>query len=266
MNTIQLLLFVVVALVLWGAAHAALRHWCQSHTIWDYQTALHYKNGQFVQTLTPGRHRLWGRGHTVVVYENRVMELVVQSQELITSDSATIKLSAVAHYRIGDARRFHETVADGHQALYTQVQLALREVLGSLDLDAVLAEKGGFSKPLLEAICKSGVPEAMGIELQRVVLRDLMLSGELKAAFASVLGARKEAQAKQERARGDAAALRTMANAARVLENNPELLRLRYLDTLKELGAGYGSSLFIGLPDDLAKAALVDSGKRQGSV
>ena len=76
-----------------------------------------------------------------------------------------------------------------------------------------------------------------------------------------VLTARKEAQAKQETARGDAAALRTMANAARVLENNPELLRLRYLETLREVGAGHGNTLFIGMPDELASLAVTASNK-----
>ena len=219
MDTSILLFLVFLTLLVIGAVGASLWKRCnRSVIVWDYQTALHYKDGKFVRTLDSGKHRLWGAGHAVVVYEDRVMELVVQSQELITADSATLKLSAVARYRIEDARRFHEASEDSRQALYTQVQLALREVFGTL-------------------------------------------GGEIKAAMVSVLTARKEAQAKQERARGEAAALRAMANAARVCENNPELLRLRYLETLKEIGAGHGNSLFIGVPQELASLAVATSNK-----
>ena len=79
-----------------------------------------------------------------------------------------------------------------------------------------------------------------------------MLGGDLKGVYSSVLTARKEAQAKQETARGEAAALRTLANAARAFENNPELFRLRYLDMLKEAGtSGFGNQLVIGVPEEL---------------
>ena len=78
-----------------------------------------------------------------------------------------------------------------------------------------------------------------------------MMAGELKGVYAGVITARKEAQAQQERARGEAAALRTYANAARVFDNNPDLFRLRYLETLKELGTGYGNQLIVGVPEEL---------------
>ncbi len=260
MNTMNLIislslaifLICVIATMLWN-------RFTQRVLVWDFQTVLHYKNGKYAGTLEPGMHRLWGTGHSVVAFDKRVIELVVQGQELITADSATLKLSAVVHYWVDDARKFHEAVEDGRQALYTQVQLALREVLGALELDVILAEKAGFAVALLESVRANLVTEALGIEIKRVVLRDLMLGGELKSALSSVLTSRKEAQAKQEKARGDAAVLRTMANAARVFENNPELLRMRYLDTLKELGSGYNNALYIGLPEDVVRLATAVS-------
>ena len=221
-----------------------------THTVWDYQTGLHYRYGRFIENLEAGRHRFWGAGHSVIVLDNRIAELVVQGQELITADSATVKLTAVAQWKIADPKYYTDASDNPNQALYTRVQLALRKVVTGLELDEVMEQKAAFGETLLGLVKESARVE-LGIEVLTVEIRDVMLAGEVKNAFSSVLLAKKEAQAKQERARGEAAALRTMANAARAFENNPELFRLRYLETLKEASAGYGNQLIIGVPDEL---------------
>lgn len=250
METAIIIATVIVATILFVAGIATVKSYVETVTVWDFQTGLHYRHGRYVGTLDAGRHRFWGRGHTVILFDNRIAELVVQGQELITSDSATVKLTAVAQWKIADALKFHTGADDARQALYTLIQLALREVFGALELDAVIEQKADFGKTLLGAVSETALND-LGIEVQRVEVRDVMLGGELKSVYAGVISARKEAQAQQERARGDAAALRTFANAARVFENNPELFRLRYLETLKEAGAGYGNQLIIGVPEEL---------------
>ncbi|MCB1088182.1 MAG: slipin family protein [Verrucomicrobiae bacterium] len=240
---------ILAAVLVYLAAARLLREITESVTIWDYQTALHFKNGRFVKTLEAGKFRLWGRGHRVIVYDNRISELVVSGQELITADSATLKLTAVAQWKIADALKFHLAAEDSRQALYTRVQLALRQVVGSLNLDTILERKGGFGPELATALQESAARD-LGITLSKVEIRDLMLGADLKSVYSSVLTARKEALAKLEKARGEAAALRTLANAARVFENHPDLFRLRYLETLREAGAGYGNQLIVGVPEE----------------
>ncbi len=251
---ITAIIILVIAVTAAGAAFRLINESVETVTVWDYQTALHFRHGRFVETLAAGKHRLWGRGHTVFVYDTRLTELVVASQEVITADSATLKLSAVAQWKIADARKYHEATQDPNQALYSRIQLALRQVIGGLELDAIIEQKARFGRDLLELVRDTALNE-YGMAVETVDLRDLMLGGDLKAAYAGVLHARKESQAKQERARGDAAALRTLANAARVFENNPELFRLQYLETLKQAGtAGYGNQLIIGVPEELLGA------------
>jgi regulator of protease activity HflC (stomatin/prohibitin superfamily) len=250
METGIIIATIVAAIVLRAVSVKLVNDYVETVTIWDYQTGLHFKNGCYLESLDAGKHRLWGRGHSVIVFDKRSSELVVQGQELITSDGATVKLTAVARWKITDALKFHLGVDNAHEALYTLVQLAMRRVIGGLDLDAVIEQKADFGNKLLKEL-KADAFDELGIEVDRIEIRDVMLSGELKSSYAGVITARKEAQAQQERARGDAAALRTFANAARVYENNPELFRLRYLETLKEAGTGYGNQLIIGVPGEL---------------
>ena len=249
---------IVAALIVWGLALNLWKTHTRTVTIWDYQVGLHFKHGRLVKTLEAGKHRFWGAGHEVIVYDTRLAELVVQGQELITADSATVKLTAVARWKVGDAAKFHAGAEDAHQALYTLIQLALRQVIGGLELDAVIEQKAGFGDALTKAVQETALAD-LGADVQRIEIRDVMLGGDLKGVYAGVITARKEAQAKQERARGEAAALRTLANAARAFENNPELFRLRYLETLKEAGtSGYGNQLIIGVPEELMSAVKKD--------
>lgn len=230
-------------------ARRLLHEATESVTIWDYQSGLHFKDGRYVESLAPGKHRFWGRGHRVVVYDNRISELIIQSQELLTADSATLKLTAVAQWRIADARRYHVAAEDARQALYTRIQLALRQTIGDLTLDQIIERKAGFGAELLTRVHDQAATD-LGIEVAAVDIRDTMLGSELRSAYSGVLTARKEAQTKLEKARGEAAALRTLANAARLFDDHPGLLRLRALETIKEAGAGYGNQLIVGLPEE----------------
>lgn len=249
MEILIAIITITVAVVLWIIGWRLTREMVQTVTVWDFQTGLHFRNGRFVEIVEPGKHRYWGRGHQVIVEDKRISELVVQGQEVVTSDSATVKLTAVAQWKIADPAKFHLGAEDARQALYTQVQMAMRRVFGGVELDELIDRNADFGQALLSDVKERAFAE-LGIELLRVELRDLMLSGELKASYASVLTARKAAQAQQEKARGDAAAMRTFANAARVYRDNPELIRLRYLETLEQAGAGYGNQLIIGVPEE----------------
>ena len=219
-------------------------------TLWDYETGLHFKNGKFVGPLDPGRTTLWGTGHELIRYDNRLQELVIQGQELLTGDKATVKLSLVIVYRINNARRFHDAATSPLQSIYTQAQLVLRKLVGGETLEQILDNKTVLAVNLTDQVKETA--EAIGIEITEMAVRDIMVSSELRSAYTQVITAREAARAELEKARGEAASLRTLANAARVFEKNPDLLQLRYLQTLEEIGSrGTGAkTLVMGRPED----------------
>jgi hypothetical protein len=87
--------------------------------------------------------------------------------------------------------------------------------------------------------------EELGLRLISVGLKDIMFPGKLKDVFAQVVSARKEGLAALYKARGETAALRNLANAAKMIESNPSLMQLRILQAL---GGSSGNSLVLGLP------------------
>ncbi len=217
-------------------------------TLWEREAGLLFRHGKFERELGAGRHRLWGAGYEVLRFDTRWRELQVAGQEMLTADRATVRLTAVAVYRIAEARLFHSVAEDATRVLYTAVQLALRDLAGAEGTEALIERKADLGASLVERL--AGTAGELGVELREVAVRDLTLGGDLKRSFAAVVQARAESQAAVEKARGESAAIRTLANAARSFEANPHLLQLRYLQVLEDKGAGYGSTFVLGDPSD----------------
>jgi len=227
----------------------ANRH--KESTVWQYQVGLHFNKGRLIEQLEPGRHVFFGKSHEVFTFDTRRQELVVQGQDLITADKATVKITAVLIYRIIDAEKMYGAASDPAQALYTATQLALREVIGTEEIDVFIENKATYGAALTKSV--SVTAEALGLSVERVEIRDVILGRDLKSVYTGVLRARKEALAELEKARGEAAALRTLANASRVFEKNPALLQLRYMQSLEQITEGsHGNTIILGRPEDVS--------------
>jgi regulator of protease activity HflC (stomatin/prohibitin superfamily) len=218
-----------------------------SFVIQDHETALLFQHGRYLRALEAGKHRLWSAGHEVKRIDNREQMLQVQGQELLTADQVVLKVSAVATFRVADALTMHRATQDAAAVLYSEVQLALRQIVAAEAAEAFLQQKAGHGTKLLELITDRA--QSLGLKVDRIDIRDVMLPADLKRSFMSALQQRQEAQAGLEKARAETAALRTLANAAKLMRDNPELLQLRYLQTLQEVGTGFGNTLVLGLTD-----------------
>ena len=137
--------------------------------------------------------------------------------------------------------------SNAYETLYSAVQIALRNVIGATGIEDVLGQKADLGKNFKELV--DPVAKQFGYELDAVQVRDLMIVGDLKRVFTQIMSAKQEAPACLEKARGEAAAIRVMGNAARVYENSPALLQLQFLKTLE--GAGYNNQLIMGPLDPL---------------
>ena len=213
----------------------------------DSSAALLFQHGKFVQQLAPGRYRLWKGGHQVVQYDLRLQQAIIQGQDLLTSDQVSLKISTALMFRVADPLVSYRAVADPTAVVYLEVQLALRQLVASMTSEEFLKSKASHGTALQETLRPRA--EALGLVIDRIEVRDVMLPAELKKAFMAALQQRQEANASLEKARAETAAIRTLANAAKLMRENPELLQLRYLQTLGDIGAGKCSTLVLGLTD-----------------
>lgn len=200
---------------------------------------LYYLNGNFQETLSPGRYAFFKSAGVVKIVPVDLRERVldVGGQDIITEDKVSLRLNAVATYRVADPRLFADVAEDAVQALYREAQLALRATVGTRGIDTLLAEKDAVTDELAAALRSRAA--ALGIAVIGAGIRDIILPGEMKELMNRVTEAKKAAEANLIARREETAAMRNQANTAKVLENNPTLMRLRELEVLEKI-AGQG--------------------------
>jgi regulator of protease activity HflC (stomatin/prohibitin superfamily) len=204
-----------------------------------------YHHGVFVRLINAGRHVIWGFGWSVNTVDLRKTSVVVPGQEVLTSDSVGLKLSLLMTYQVADpAKATHES-QNWYSDLYNAAQLAARAVVGGVTVEALLTQRLDIGAQLLARVQPEGAK--IGISVLALEVKDAMLPNDLKRAFSEVLKAKQEGQAALERARGESASLRNLANAARVLDGNPALMNLRLMQSLAS-AQNAGSTLVVGMP------------------
>jgi regulator of protease activity HflC (stomatin/prohibitin superfamily) len=216
--------------------------------IHETEVGLRYRRGRYERLLEPGAHWLLGPGLRVQRVDARRRLMVVNSQEVLTSDSVQLRLSAVVAFRVADPPRAMHDVESYEQELHVAAQLALRTTVGEATAEDLLERRLDLGERLAELVSERAA--AVGLEVFEIDLRDVMLPGDVKAAFTEVLRARAEGRAALERARGESAALRNLANAARLIDANPALMNLRLLQTIAQDSAVPGTTRFVvNLPE-----------------
>ena len=203
-------------------------------------------DGKYVETLSPGRYAFWKNTAQVktVTVDVRETMIDVVGQDIMTNDKVTLRMNAVATYRVVDPRQAVSTVDDVKQALYREVQLALRAVVGARELDALLADKDVVAREVEEQVRKR-VGE-LGLELVSVGVRDIILPGEMKDLMNKVTEAKKAAEANLIVRREETAAMRSQVNTAKLLQDNPTLMRLRELEVLEKIAATSKLNVVLG--------------------
>lgn len=238
-------LLAIAVVVILGAV--LLQSLVSRTTVYEWERGLEYASGRFQRVLDPGVHVRFRLSSFIRRIDIRPRFAIVQGQEILTSDGVPLKVSLIAHHVVTDPVAAVTQVADHESALHLLLQRAAREAVGQRQMDDVLAGRASIGDDIAARVRED--VGALGIELRDVSVRDVMLSGDLKRTFAQVVQARQEGLAALERARGETAALRNLANAAKQIEGNPALYQLRLLQLL---ASQPGHTIVLGSPDGSA--------------
>ncbi len=222
-----LIVLALVALLAIAIVYANVRI-----TIFEYERGVRFRRGRFSRVLDPGVYWYLPAFTRIQKIDVRPARLAVAGQEVLSADGVAVKASVAATYRVADPQRAILSADDYRAAVYSELQLALRAVVSDTKVEDLLQQRAGMSARL--KTIPAAALEAIGIELQDAAVRDLTLPGELKKIFSQVVKARQEGLAALERARGETAALRNLANAAQMIDRNPNLVQLRLLQVLAQ--------------------------------
>lgn len=231
--------FAIIGLVL---AVLTSKYWkIRAVFVLPYQKGVLTRKGSFVSVLEPGRYRLTPSS-AITQVDMRLQVLTVNGQEVLSEDGISVKISVAGEYCVTDPKQYLYATAQPVSSLYLYAQTAVRETMAGQSFDNLLKVRAELDGKLLAIVGPQA--QAIGLQLQRLQIRDVMLSGEMKRALGAQIAARQEGLAALERARGETAALRNLANAARLMEESPALVQLRALQTVE---GSKGNTLVLGV-------------------
>ena len=208
----------------------------------SHERVLAYRDGRLERVLPPGRHRRRTRTQLVRI-DVRQRIVTLAPQEVLTSDGVSLRVTAAAVWQVTDPVAFHETSESPDAVVYLAAQMGLREALAGLDVDTVLTS-GRLVVAQAVTATAAAAGQGVGITVREAVLKDVLLPPELRAAYAQLVSARQRGKAQLEAARAETAALRSLANGGKLLDQHPSLAKLRMVEALPP-----GASLKITLGD-----------------
>jgi regulator of protease activity HflC (stomatin/prohibitin superfamily) len=218
----------------------------------EYERGVIFRLGRLIGPKGPGLFFIIPFVDKMVKVDLRVVTLDVPSQEAITRDNVTVKVNAVAYFRVVDPSNAIVKVEDFRKATYQIAQTSLRSVLGQSDLDDLLSHRDKINQQLQQIIDEQTEP--WGIKVSIVEVKDVELPDTMKRAMAKQAEAEREKRAKIIHAQGEFEASKQLTTAAEVLSHEPTAIQLRYLSTLVEIAAEKNSTIIFPVPLELVKA------------
>ena len=235
----------------------------------EYERGVIFRLGRLVGAKGPGLFFIIPFIDRMVKTDLRVVTLDVPAQEAITNDNVTVKVNAVAYFRIIDPQKAVVQVEDYRRATFQISQTSLRSVIGEAELDELLAHRERINEKLATIIDEQTEP--WGIKVSLVEVKDVELPPAMQRAMARQAEAEREKRAKIIHAEGEFQAAQQLREAAHTMAEEPTALQLRYLQTLTEIAAEKNSTLIFPVPIDIisaftsmAKSFSKSAGKDEG--
>ena len=218
----------------------------------EYERGVIFRLGRLQGPKGPGIFFIIPIVDKMVKVDLRVITLDIPSQEAITRDNVTVRVNAVAYFRVVDPSDAIVQVEDYERATWQIAQTSLRSVLGQSDLDELLIHRDEINQKLQQIIDEQTEP--WGIKVSIVEVKDVELPDTMKRAMARQAEAEREKRAKIIHAEGEYGAAQQLQDAAGVISGQPAALQLRYLQTLTEIAVEKNSTIIFPVPIDFFKA------------
>ncbi len=217
----------------------------------EYERGVIFRLGRVIKTKGPGLIIIIPIVDKIVKVSLRLVAMDVPPQDVITKDNVSIKVNAVIYFRVMEP---NNAIIEVENFLFATSQLAqttLRSVCGQVELDDLLSEREKINSTLQGILDKHTDP--WGIKVSTVEVKHIDLPQEMQRSMAKQAEAERERRAKVINAEGELQAAGKLSEAAKIIEQYPAALQLRYLQTLKEVSAENNSTTLFPIPIDLFK-------------
>lgn len=214
----------------------------------EYERGVIFRLGRLVGARGPGLTILIPGIERMERIDLRTVTMDVPSQDVITRDNVSVKVNAVLYFRVVNPSRAVVEVENYLIATSHLAQTTLRSVCGQCELDELLAERDKINSQIQEILDSQTDP--WGIKVVAVELKHIDLPPDMQRAMAREAEAERDRRAKVITAEGEFQASLKLAEAAKVIAENPGALQLRYFGTLTEMAQENESVTVFPLPAD----------------
>ena len=232
--------------------------------LFEYQRGVIFRLGRLTSAKGPGLVFLVPFGiERMRKMDLRIVALDIPPQDTITRDNVSVTVNAVVYFRVTDPSKAVVEIEDYYFATSQLAQTTLRSVIGQSELDEILVERDQINRVVRDIIDQGTDP--WGIEVTAVEVKDIGLPQEMKRAMARQAEAERERRGKVIAAAGEAEAAIKLAEAARLIQDHPVAIQLRFLQTAVEIAAENNSTIVLPIPMDLFKPIL-EAGERNKAM
>ena len=215
----------------------------------EYERGVIFRLGRVIKAKGPGLIILIPLIDRMMRVSMRLVATDVDPQDVITRDNVSVKVNAVIYFRVIDPVKAIVEVENYAYAMSQLAQTTLRSVCGQAELDELLSDREKINAKLQEILDTHTDP--WGIKVANVELKHIDLPSEMQRAMARQAEAERERRAKVINAEGEYQAADRLADAAKIIDQHPMALQLRYLQTMREMAAENNSTTIFPLPIDL---------------
>lgn len=218
----------------------------------EYERGVLFRFGKFKRILNPGWRLIFPIIDSMKKVDIRTKAVDVPEQDAITKDNVSIRINAVLYYKIFDASKAIIAVENYKYAVAQLAQTTMRNAVGAVSLDELLAERDKISEEICKIVDEATDP--WGVKVENVELKDISLPEEMKRVIARVAEAEREKEAVITKAKGEVEASENLAKAATLMSKTPGAMHLRTLSTISDLSSDQSNTIVFALPIEVLEA------------
>ena len=218
----------------------------------QYQRGVRFTLGRYTGIMQPGWRIVVPIFQSYRKVDMRVKAVDVPDQKAITRDNVSVLVNAVIYYRVESADKAILEVEDFFYAISQYAQTTMRNIVGEVSLDELLANREKLAERIREIVDKE--TDAWGLKVGNVELKDISLPGEMERTIAKQAEAEREKRAVIINSEGELAAAQNMASAAQILSATPGALHLRTLQSINDVSSDSSNTIIFTVPLEIIKA------------
>lgn len=226
----------------------------------QYETGVKFRLGKFVGTLQPGLNWIIPVIEWVNIVDMRILTIDIPKQQVITKDNVPVSINGVVYFRVVNASTAVIEVQNYIFAISQYAQAALRDVIGGMSLDELLAERVKIGEEIARNV--EAASKQWGLDVTAIKVQDIDMPEDLKKMMSRQASAEREKRANITKAEGDKLAAVNLAQAAKTMTESPGAMQLRTLQTIDGLGPTASNTVILAIPIEMMDAVKTFSANK----